>query len=89
MRREAHAWTIFRGAALTQAVATPAAAPDTSAILEAVAMGEEATLQAGDVAYVPGSVNGHVANNDQEAASALIVQLGPSGSMIRGATPAP
>jgi quercetin dioxygenase-like cupin family protein len=86
---EEQAWTISRGAAIAQAIATPAAEPDMSTIMEDVAMGEEATLQAGDVAYVPGGVNGHVANTGHEAASVLIVQLGPSGSMMVPATPTP
>ena len=86
---EEQAWTISRGAAIAQAIATPAAEPDMSTIMEDVAMGEEATLQAGDVAYVPGGVNGHVANNGHEAASVLIVQFGPSGSMMVPATPTP
>jgi quercetin dioxygenase-like cupin family protein len=82
------AWTISRGAALQQAMATPGAMPDMAGAVEEVAMGAEATLQAGDVAYVPGNVSGEVRNAGQEDASALVFLIGPSG-MMDEATPAP
>lgn len=81
------AWTISRGAALQQAMATPGAAPEMAGVMEEVAMGEEATLQAGDVAYVPGNVSGEVRNAGQEPAAALVFLIGPSGMMMDEATP--
>jgi quercetin dioxygenase-like cupin family protein len=80
-------WTISRGGAIQQAMATPNAAPDLSGVLEQVAMGEEATLQAGDVAYIPGSVTGDVRNNGQEPATVLLVLTDASGSMTGTPTP--
>jgi hypothetical protein len=80
-------WTISRGGAMQQAMATPNAAPDMSGVLEAVAMGAEATLQAGDVAYVPGSVTGEVHNAGPEPASALLILTDPSGSMMGQGAP--
>jgi quercetin dioxygenase-like cupin family protein len=86
---EEQAWTISRGAALQQAMASPDGAPDMTGALEEIAMGEEATLQAGDVAYVPRSHSGEVRNNGQEPASALLVIIGPESMMMGDATPAP
>jgi quercetin dioxygenase-like cupin family protein len=88
IRVEEQEWTISRGAALQQAMATPGAAPDMSGVLEEVAMGAEATLQAGDVAYIPGNLTGEVRNNGQEPASALVFLIAPSGAMM-GGTPTP
>lgn len=82
-------WTITRGAAMQQAMATPAAMPDMSGVQEVVAMGVEATLQAGDVAYVPGSVSGEVRNKGQEPATAIVFLIAPAGMMMGEATPAP
>ena len=78
VRVEEQAWYISRGAALEQAMATDAAAPDMSGVLEEVAMGEEATLEAGDVAHIPGNLTGEVRNAGSEPASALLVLIGPS-----------
>jgi mannose-6-phosphate isomerase-like protein (cupin superfamily) len=55
---------------------------------EEVALGEEATLEAGDSAYVPGSVTGKVRNNGQERAEALVFLVSPAGAMAE-ATPQP
>jgi quercetin dioxygenase-like cupin family protein len=83
-------WTISRGGALQQAMGTPNAEPDLSGILEAVAMGAEATLQAGDVAYVPGSITGEVRNDGQEPATVLLVLTDAGGTMMgQAATPTP
>jgi quercetin dioxygenase-like cupin family protein len=82
------AWTISRGAALRQAMATPEAM-DMSGALEEIAMGEEATLQAGDVAYIPGNVSGEVRNAGQEPASALVFLIAPSDMVMAEATPTP
>jgi quercetin dioxygenase-like cupin family protein len=83
------AWMISRGGALQQAMETSGAAPDLGGVLEEVAMGEEATLEVGDVAYVPGGVSGEVRNNGEERAEALIVLVGPAGMTMGDATPAP
>jgi quercetin dioxygenase-like cupin family protein len=65
-------WTISRGAGPR----------------EEIALGEEATLEAGDAAYVPGGVAGEVRNNGQERVEALVFLVSPSGDMAE-ATPQP
>jgi len=88
---EEQAWHISRGAALEQAMAESPMAPDMSAVLDEVAMGEEATLEAGDVAHIPGNRTGEVRNTGQEPAVALLVLIGPSSATEEGspeATPA-
>jgi quercetin dioxygenase-like cupin family protein len=85
---EEQAWQISRGATLTQLFATPTAEGSILDIMEEVAMGAEGTLQAGDVAYIPGAATGEVRNTGQELASALLVLIGPSGAFGE-ATPAP
>lgn len=71
-RVEDVAWTITRG----------------SGSSEEIARGEEATLAAGDSAYIPGRVAGEVRNNGQERAEALVFLVGPSGARSE-ATPEP
>jgi len=91
-RVEEQAWMISRGGALQQAMETmetSGAEPDWGGVLEEVAMGEEATLEVGDVAYVPGGVSGEVRNNGEEHAEALIVLVGPAGMTMGEATPTP
>jgi quercetin dioxygenase-like cupin family protein len=87
------AWTISRGAALQEAMAAAAMEPDLSGVLDEVAMGEETTLRAGDVAYVPSSISGEVRNDGEEDATALVITIAPSGTPVDGeateATPAP
>jgi hypothetical protein len=56
--------------------------------MEEVAMGEEAVLETGDVAWVPGSVSGEIRNDGQEPAEGIVFLVGPTGSMSE-ATPAP
>ena len=93
VRVEEQAWTISRGAALQQAMETAGAAPDMAGVLEEVTMGEDATLEAGDVAYTPGNITGEVRNTSQEHTSVLVVFIGPEGFTMDGsapeATPAP
>jgi quercetin dioxygenase-like cupin family protein len=72
VRVEEMTWTISRGAGSS----------------EEIALGAEATLEAGDSAYVPGGVTGEVRNNGQERAEALVFLVSPSGTMAE-ATPAP
>lgn len=85
---EDQTWSISRGAALAQAMATPGTEPEMAAVVDEIAMGEAGTLHAGDVAYVPGGVNGQVANTGTEPASVLVVQMAPS-EMMGAATPTP
>lgn len=73
------AWTISRGAALQQAMATPAAEPTMTGVVGQVTMGQEATLQAGDAAFIPGSVNGEVRNSGTEHAEGLVILIAPAG----------
>ncbi len=80
------AWTITRGAALGAMMATPEAAVDLSGAMEEVAMGEEATLAAGDSAYIPGGVNGEVRNDGPERAEGLVFLVSPPEAMTE-ATP--
>ncbi len=80
-------WTISRGGALEQAMASGEAMPDLAGALEVVAMGAEATLEAGDVAYAPGGVTGEVRNTGQEDATALVVLMAPAGMMMGDAAP--
>jgi quercetin dioxygenase-like cupin family protein len=87
VRVEEMAWSVTRGEALSAAMETGEEA-DFEASLEEVAMGEEATLTAGDVAYIPGSVNGEVRNEGQERAEALLFVVGPPEAMF-SATPEP
>ena len=89
VRLEEMAWTISRGAALREMMTTPGAEGDLSSVMEEVAMGEEGTLAAGDVAYVPGSVNGEVRNEGQEPVEALLFIVGSPEAMMGEATPAP
>lgn len=91
MRVEEQSWHISRAVALQLAVSDDPMNPDMNLVLEEVAMGTEATLQAGDIAHIPGNLTGEVRNNGQEAASALLVLMAPD-MMNEGtpeATPAP
>ena len=81
-------WTITRGAAVRAAMATPDVEPDVSVVLEEVAMGVEATLEAGDTAFIPGSTTGEVRNDGQVRAEGIVFLMGPPQAMA-GATPTP
>lgn len=89
VRVEELAWTITRGEAMSAAMETGEDADFEAAAFEEVAMGEEAVLQAGDVAWVPGSVSGEVRNDGQERAEGLLFLVGPPEAMMGEATPAP
>jgi quercetin dioxygenase-like cupin family protein len=88
VRIEEMAWTVNRGEALRAAMAGAGEEADFSAAMEEVAMGEEAVLETGDVAWVPGSVSGEIRNDGQEPAEAIVFLVGPAGSMSE-ATPTP
>jgi quercetin dioxygenase-like cupin family protein len=79
-------WTVSRGAALQEAI--NAADESMPGVIEQVTMGEDATLEAGDVAYIPGSVNGEIRNDGDEPAVGLAVIFGPGGMLGMG-TPTP
>jgi quercetin dioxygenase-like cupin family protein len=89
IRVEEMAWTITRGEALSAAMETAEEDADLAAAIEEVTMGEEAVLQAGDVAWVPGSVSGEVRNDGQERAEGLLFLVGPPETMMAEATPTP
>lgn len=86
VRVDEQAWTVSRGAALQEAI--NAADESMSGVIEQVAMSEEATLETGDVAYVPGSVNGELRNDGDEPAVGLAVIIAPGGMLGMG-TPTP
>ncbi len=88
VRVEEMAWMVNRGEALRAAMAEADETSDLSAAMEQVAMGEEAVLEAGDVAWVPGSVSGEIRNDGQEPAEGLVFLVGPPAAMSE-ATPAP
>jgi quercetin dioxygenase-like cupin family protein len=79
-------WTVSRGAALQAAIT--AADESMPGVIEQVAMGEEATLEAGDVAYIPGSVSGEIRNDGDEPAVGTAVIFAPGGMLGMG-TPTP
>ena len=87
VRVEAMTWTISRGEALSAAMET-GEETDFTAAMEQVAMGAEAVLEAGDVAWIPGSVSGEIRNDGQEPAEGLVFLVGPPEAMT-AATPAP
>jgi hypothetical protein len=80
-------WTISRGAALQQAMS--GSGEDMSGIFEAVAMGDEGTLEVGDVAFIPGSVNGEVRNDGQEPAGGIIFLVAQPPRPRPNKSPAP
>ena len=88
VRVEEMAWTVTRGEALGAAMETGDEDADFAAAIEQVTVGAETVLQAGDVAWVPGSVSGEVRNDGQEPAVGLVFLVGPPEAMSE-ATPAP
>ena len=88
VRVEEVAWTISRGAALGEALAAAEEEGNLDIAVEEIAMGEEATLEAGDAAFVPGSVTGEIRNDGDERAEALVFLIAPAEAMA-AATPAP
>jgi hypothetical protein len=81
--------TVTRGAQLGAAVATAEATGDFSGAMEAVPAGEVVTLEAGDAAFVPGSITGEIRNDGEERAVGLAFLIAPSEGMMAEATPAP
>ena len=82
-------WTVTRGAGLMDAMMAAEESGDMSAVYETIAAGDEATLEVGDAAYIPGNVDGEMRNDGDEPASGLGFLIGPSSGMMGEATPAP
>jgi quercetin dioxygenase-like cupin family protein len=79
-------WSVSRAAAVQQMMGgTGEEEPD---IMEAIAVGEETTLSAGDTAFIPGSVAGEIRNAGQEPAVGLIVLATPGGTLAGQGAPA-
>jgi quercetin dioxygenase-like cupin family protein len=82
-------WAISRSGSLNAAIATAEAGGAFTPSDEQIASGDEATMGAGDAAYIPGSINGEIRNDSDEPAGGLVVLVGPSEGMMSEATPAP
>ena len=82
------AWAISRSGSLNAAIGTAVATGTFTPSDEQIASGDEATMDAGDAAYIPGSISGEIRNDGSEPAVGLVVLVGPSEAMS-GATPAP
>jgi len=81
--------SVSRGSALNSAMATAMAGGAYAPELETIAIGEEATLEAGDAAWIPGNINGEIRNDGSETAVGLAFLIAPGGTMMGEATPAP
>ena len=81
--------TVTRGAGLSEAMAAAEETGDFSTLMETVTAGETVTLEAGDAAYIPGSVAGEIRNEGQERAAGLGFLVVPPEDMTGEATPAP
>jgi len=79
-------WTVSRGAALQAAMNS--GDESMPGVIEQVTKAEEATLEAGDVAYIPGSVSGEIRNDGDEPAVGLAIIAAPGGMLGMG-TPTP
>jgi len=82
------AWAISRSGSLNAAIGTAVATGTFTPSDEQIASGDEATMDAGDAAYVPGSISGEIRNDGTEPAVGLVVLVGPSEAMSE-ATPTP
>jgi quercetin dioxygenase-like cupin family protein len=80
---------VTRGAGLLDAIATAEATGDFASAAEAVAAGEEVTLEAGDAVFIPGNTAGEVRNDGQERAVGLAFLAAPPEGMGAEATPIP
>jgi quercetin dioxygenase-like cupin family protein len=81
-------WSVSRSGSLSAAIATAEATGTFSPSDEQIASGDEATLTAGDVVYIPASTGGEIRNDGSDPAVALFVLVGPTEAMT-GATPVP
>ena len=82
------AWAISRSGSLNAAIGTAVATGTFTPSDEQIASGDEATMDAGDAAYIPGSISGEIRNDGTEPAVGLVVLVGPSEAMSE-ATPTP
>ena len=80
------AWSLTREGAVRNVLT--GGGDDLAEASESVAMGAEATVTAGDLAFVPGSVDGEFRNDGAAPLSALMILVGPAGGMGE-ATPTP
>ena len=79
-------WWVTRAEGRSDRLASAEATGDFSAVTEEITADEETTLEAGDVAWVPGGVNGEIRNDGEEPAEGLVFLVAPS--MMEG-TPTP
>lgn len=83
-------WTVSRAGSFEGAMATAVATGVYTPVVEEIASGEAATLEAGDSAFIPASVNGELRNDGDEPAVGLAFLIAPPDpSMTGGATPTP
>ena len=80
--------TVTRGAGMSE-VMDAEFSGDFSTLMESIAEGEAVTLEAGDAAYIPGSITGEIRNDSQERAVGLAFLVTPPEGMMSEATPAP
>jgi adenosylcobinamide amidohydrolase len=81
--------SVSRGAGLNSAMATAMAGGAYAPELETIAVGEEATMEAGDAIWIPGNVDGEIRNDGSETAVGLAFLISPPGAMMTEATPEP
>jgi hypothetical protein len=79
-------WWLTRAEGLDDRLAAAEASGDFATVTEEVSAGEETTLEEGDVAWIPGSVNGEIRNSGEERAEGFIFLVGPS---LMAGTPTP
>jgi quercetin dioxygenase-like cupin family protein len=79
---------ISRSGSLNAAIATAEATGTFTPSDEQIGSGEEATMTAGDAAYLPANTGGEIRNDGSEPAVALVVLMAPTEAMT-GATPVP
>jgi hypothetical protein len=77
--------SISRAALVQQAFASTSG--DEFDVFEAIAADQEATLEAGDVVYIPGSIAGEIRNDGQEPAVGTVFLVLPGGSLSDGGPP--
>jgi hypothetical protein len=82
-------WRVTRSAGLTERLATVEATGDFASLAEEIAIDAETTLEVGDVAFVPGGVNGEIRNDGDEPAVLYVVLLSPTMTGGMEGTPAP
>ena len=81
--------TVTRGASISEAMMNAETPEELASAAEVVAAGEAVTLEAGDAAYIPASINGELRNDGEERAVGLAFLVVPADEMMGSATPAP